>query len=301
MFYQINNRLENKGKSFSKIKLKDTKIKSDTLFAKLEVLQSKKRIINKVKVKGYEKFPDKFLENYLKIDNNSIFNKTKLKTISSLIHKIRFVEQIKPPETLFTKDSTFLYLYLQKNTNNSFDGTISFASLENGNISLNGNLDLKLNNILNAGEKLELFWNSIINEKQELRITSELPYIFNSKFSPEITFSIFNQDSTFINTKLNTKIAYDLNSNTKIAFNYSSEESSKLSNINNISNFNNFFLGFELKYTKFKMDFFNNKKINIIINPTFGNRKTKEKKQINLKLKLRFHIYSQLIKGIISF
>ena len=51
----------------------------------------------------------------------------------------------------------YLYLYSKKKQNKSFDGIVNFANKENADILLNSIIDLNLNNILNSGEKFQLF------------------------------------------------------------------------------------------------------------------------------------------------
>lgn len=272
---QISKSLDNEGKSFSKVLLKNIQLKNNILFADLEILQSKKRIIDKVIVKGYDAFPKTFIKHFYKINNKTLFSKEKTKNISDATKNLQFIKEIKPPEVLFKKDSTLLYLYLKKKQNNSFDGLVNFASKENGEVLFNGHIDLKLNNILNSGENFELFWNSIGEERQEFKISAETPYIFNSVLTPKISFSIYKQDSTFLNTTFNSKLFYNLNSRAKIALTYNTENSENLeeSITNTIETYSNYFLGFQFEYKIPKNDFFFNDAFNLKINPSFGKRK----------------------------
>lgn len=282
---KISNKLDKKGKSFSKIKLKNFSIKNDTLFTDLDIHQSKTRIINKVNIKGYENFPKSYIKNFYDIKHTTIFSQEKIKAISGASKNLLFITEIKPPEVLFTKDSTLLYLYFKKKQNNSLDGIVNFASKENGEILLNGNIDLKLNNILNSGEKFELFWNSIAEESQEFKIASEIPYLFNSKLTPQIKFSIYKQDSTFLNTKFDSKLFYNLHPKIKLGIVYNSEtsENLKVNNIN-LKTFSNYFLGFQLQYTIPKNDYFFNNKFHLEINPTFGKRTTDQNSSNQFKI-----------------
>ncbi|QOD62277.1 hypothetical protein H9I45_07500 [Polaribacter haliotis] len=266
--------LEKDGKSFSKVQLTDVSIKSKKLYGTLIIEESKKRIITKTIVKGYKDFPKSYFKNYYNINRNTIFNKQKLETIKRLSNNLSFVEEIKPPEILFTKDSTYLYIYLKKRNSSSFNGLINFSSNESGNLIFNGHIDLKLNNIFNTGENLNLFWNSIGEEKQEFELSLNTPYILNSKISPDISFSIYKQDSTFINTKFNTNINYSINEKSKIGLTFSLEDSEKLINDskNNVYTFNNFFLGTTFQFNIPKNDFFRNDKFSFDINPSIGKR-----------------------------
>ncbi|WP_026775260.1 hypothetical protein [Polaribacter sp. Hel_I_88] len=279
-------KLDREGKSFSKIQLKKIVIKDKKLFANLSIETSPKRIINKVTIKGYDDFPKSFLKNHFKINTSTIFNEEKIKSISEKSKNLQFVSEIKPPEVLFTKDSTFLYVYLKKRNNSSFDGLINFATNENGNLLLNGNINLELSNILNSGEKIMLFWNRIGNERQEFEIALKKPYIFNSKITPELSFSIYKQDSTFLSTKFESKLFYSLNQKINLALTYNVENSENLAeNINNIDTFNNYFLGLQFDYRIPKNDFSFSDKISIKINPTIGERTSQLKNSNQFKIK----------------
>ena len=284
---KITSFLDNSGKSFSKVKLSNIKIKADTLFGKIIINESFKRTISKVTVKGYENFPTSYLNRFFKLKRDQIFNKSTVEKISSESKNLRFVQEIKPPEILFTKDSTFLYIYLKKINNNSVDALLNFATQEDGSFLLNGNIDLKLNNVLNTGEEFNLYWNSIAKERQEFKISTFIPYLFNSPISPNIEFSIYRQDSSFTNTKFKTLLNYDVNSKLKLAFSYNAETSESLQNTNNeITSFTNQFLGININYNQFNQDIFNNKKLYFNINPSLGERKAENNNSNQFKFEL---------------
>ena len=284
--YKISKNLDKEGKSFSKVQLKKIKIKNDTLYAVLKINQSKKRVIDKVIIKGYENFPRSYIKNYFDLSDSTTFNQLKIEEIAEASEGIRFISVIKPPETLFTRDSTFLYLYFKKKQSHRFDGIASFTTKEDGKILFNGNIDLKLNNLLNKGEEFELFWNRIENERQELKLTSKTPYIFDSKLSPEISFSIYKQDSIFTNTTFNSIIAYSINSKSHFAISYNAESSENLTknNLENIETFSNFFFGLQFKYNRPKNDYFDHDKFFIEINPSVGKRKVDQEQSKQFKI-----------------
>ena len=148
-----------------------------------------------------------------------------MKEISTLTKSLDFIKEKRAPEVLFKKDSTHLYLFIEKSETSSFDGIINFASKENEEgLLLNGNLDLKLNNILNTGEKFELFWNKVAQEKSEFNLTSDIPYLFNTPVSLAMGFKLYRQDSTFLNTSFNLVTHYELNSRSKTSVFYSNEK-----------------------------------------------------------------------------
>ena len=277
---------ELKGNAFSKIKLKKLRIDKKTLYAEIDLTTSKKRKIDKIILKGYDNFPESFIKNYLNINSKTTFNKKKLIEISKLSKGLDFVSETKPPEILFKKDSTLIYVYLKKIQGSSFDGLVNFNSQENGKLQFNGYLDLKLKNILNKGEQLNLLWNSFGNEKQEFSISVKTPYIYKSKLSPEFTFSIYKQDSTFLNTNLNANLKYQIKNNANLFLSFDSENSENNTKIssNNISTYENYFLGFGYEYKILKNDIFKNDIFFININPSFGKRKTTNNTSQQIKI-----------------
>jgi hypothetical protein len=283
---KISETFESKGNSFSKIRLKNMSTENKILYADIDFDASKERKMNKLIFKGYENFPNSFIKNYFSIKEEMVFNKKKLSEISKLSKNLNFVSEIKPPETLFTKDSTFVYVYLKKNKGNSFDGLINLASQENGKLKFNGYVDLKLRNILNKGEHFNLLWNSFGNQRQEFSIATQIPYIFNSKLSPELNFSIYKQDSTFLNTKFNSNLQYQIKSNTSLFVSFTQENSERLTNVasENIETFTSAFLGFGYQYTMPKNDLFRNNIFFLNINPSFGNRKSENNSFRQIKL-----------------
>jgi hypothetical protein len=267
---------EIKGAAFSKVQLQNFKIKNKTLFAEINFTSSEKRTIDKVIFKGYENFPKSFVQNYFNIQSKTTFNKKKLSEISKLSKALNFASEIKPPETLFTKDATFVYVYLKKTKGSSFDGLVNFASQETGKFQFNGYLDLKLKNILNKGESFNLLWNRFRNERQEFSIAAKIPYIFNTKLSAELSFSIYKQDTTFLSTRLQTNLKYQIKNKTNLYATFLSENSENTATTiqNNISSYKNYFIGFGYEYRSLKNDVFRNDTFYVNINPSFGKRST---------------------------
>jgi outer membrane protein assembly factor BamA len=293
---EISENLDKDGRSFSKVQLENIILKDKTLFADIKIQPSEKRSINNIIIKGYEDFPKSFLKNYFNIKSNSTFNQQKINEISDASKGLPFIKEIKLPEVLFTKDSTLLYMYLKKEQNNSFDALVNFASKEDGKLLFNGTVDLKLINVLNSGEEFELFWNSIGNERQEFKISTEIPYVFNSPITPEVSFSIYKQDSTFLNTSFNSKIKYTVTDKLKLGLSYDSESSGNLQQSNlskNINQFSNNFFGFHILYKKPKYDQFLNNQFYLEVNPSFGKRATEETSTNQFKIRtISSYIYT---------
>ncbi len=73
-----------------------------------------------------------------------------------MLNQLNFIRQTRKPEILFTNDSTIVYLYVEKEKKNSFDGFIGFSNDEiENNIQFQGYLDFELVNNFNFGEEIE--------------------------------------------------------------------------------------------------------------------------------------------------
>ena len=292
---QLLKQIDKLGKSFSEISYINPILKNDTLIIELTISDSSNRTIDKVIVRGYNAFPEKFISNYFLINTKTVFSKQKLKTISTLTNRLDFIKENKAPEVLFKKDSTHLYLFFDKLGTSSFDGIVNFSSKENGKgLLLNGNLDLKLNNAFNSGEKFEIIWNKVSDEKTDFKINSYVPYLFNSKFSTTLEFNLYRQDSTFINTNFKFNTDYSINQRSHASVLYRSENSNYLLNTlnNEITSYSNYFIGLGYQMKKLSTsklyDFNKGIKLNLIV----GKRKT-SLESIN-QLKLHFSVFTNL-------
>jgi hypothetical protein len=266
----INTKLVSNGHTFSKVKLSNASISNSIISATLHISRSKKRTINKIIVKGYPDFPESFLKHHFNIQSYKNVNSKLLEEISRKTNQLDFIQELKTPEILFSKDSTIIYLYLNKVKANYFDGLVNFNS-ENKKIKFRGYFDLNLKNTFNKGEEIHINWKNNGNEKQELNLKSSIPYIFNTKITPSISFNIYKHDSTYINTQASMSLNYPITNNINISF-IAENETSKISNsLTDIENYQKLGLGIGLAYTSF-----NSHKFNFEMELLHKTRKTEE-------------------------
>lgn len=157
----LNTEISQQGDPFSTLQLNNIKNKNATLYADLAINKNFKRSIDSVIIKGYEKFPKSFVKRYLRIRPKQTFSLNDIKEKMLTLENLRFAQQIKEPEVLFTKDSTLLYIYIDKVKSNSFDGFLGFGTNKDTNkLEFDGYLNLILTNNLNYGETLKIFYKS---------------------------------------------------------------------------------------------------------------------------------------------
>ena len=250
-------KLEQNGFALAKLKLANIQKKNNSLYAELQFESGQQRQLNAIVVKfgeGNKKanFPVGHLKQINRKYHNSTFNQDVVRKIYDDFGKFGFINQIKYPEILFTKDTTKVYMYLEKRKSNTFDGFIGFTNTESAKLVFNGYLDLTLENALKAGEQFSLNWKSDGNNQKTFKASIDLPYLFKSPVGLKAQIYIFKQDSIFQNTKTAIDLGYFVDYSTRIYMGYQSTESSDIQNTNNsaISDYNNSFLTSNLEYAK---------------------------------------------------
>jgi len=226
----LNSTIAEQGDPFSTLQLINiSKLASDLISADLKIVTNQKRRIDKIIVKGYEKFPKSYLKRFLKLRTGKSFNLNAIKEKIELLNDLRFANKIKDPEVLFTQDSTTLYIYVEKTKTNNFDGFLGFGTNENTNkIEFDGYLDLRLINNLNYGETLNLFYKSDEIDQQTINVDTDLPYLFSSPIGLQVGLNIFRKDSTFLTAKQYAKINYQINAQHKIGIGINTTNSTNL-------------------------------------------------------------------------
>lgn len=226
----VNQDITASGQPFAVVQLQNLiPLDNNIITGYLDIEQNAKRTLDSIVIKGYEKFPKSFLKHQLKLTKNSVFNLERIKKQTANLQNINFANQIKEPEVLFTKDSTILYVYIEKSKVNNFDGFLGFGTNEDTNkIEFDGYLNLNLINNLNYGETLKLLYKSDENEQRTFDIEVRMPYLFKSPIGITGNLNIFRRDSTFLSTMQTLKLDYQIDVKNRFSAGISSVKSDNL-------------------------------------------------------------------------
>ncbi len=269
--------LEQSGFAISKLKLENFRLEDTLLTAHLKEEISAKRSLDDIVVMGYTKFHEGHKKQLKRMYRKRTLNQQTLKELYLDVQKFLFVNQIKPPEILFTKDSTRVFIYLEKARANSFDGYVGFNTDKDDKVQFTGYLDLLLNNALNSGERLKLYWKNDGNQQQTFDFSAELPYVFNTPFALRGNLNIYKQDSTFQTTKTKFDLGYYLKYNQRIYLGYESVNSNDIQSVSSMSlnDFKSTFFTSTFEYFDLnREDFLFPEKRKFILKGGVGNRKT---------------------------
>jgi hypothetical protein len=221
------------GNAFGKLKLSNFRVEEKTISATLETNSNTKRTIDSIAIKGYQKFPKSFIKHYAGIKKGEIFDKEEVLKKNNALNSLGFAKSLKPPEVLFEKEKTTLYLYLDKQNFNTFDGILGFATNEETqNLEFNGYLDLALNNNLNFGEQLIIKYKADGGDQQNLTVRTVLPYLLKTPFGIAAELNIFKRDSTFSSTSQEISTSYQISPPSKGYIGYRANTSSNLLSTN---------------------------------------------------------------------
>ena len=285
-------KLADRGYPFNKIKLINIKeIDNSSISANLNVDLGEKRTLDKIKIKGYEKFPKSFTKQYLKLLTEETFDFEKIKEKSKKINNLGFVRQTKDPEVLFKKDSTITYLFIEKTENNSFDGFIGFATNEESNkLELNGYVNLKLSNTLNYGEEITLDYKSTDNEDKFFKTNIIAPFVLQSPLGLELSLNLTKKDTSYTKDEQSIGINYLTKNKHSISLHLS-----YLNSVSNLTIVNQSIKDYNSKFQKIRYSYLepniNNKLIPIkflnTLEFSIGERRdnTNTRKQIKYKTK----------------
>lgn len=296
-------KLEIGGYALSKIKLINYKAQLDFFSADLKIEMFQKRSFNNIVVNGFEKFPESHLKQLKRSFKNKTFNQSEVRKLYNSINRFNFVRQFKYPEILFTKDSTDVYVYVEKAASNKFEGFMGFGNNDNDQVIFNGYVDLGLNNIFNSGEKTSLYWKSDGQEQTTFNVAMELPYIFKTAFALKASLNLFKQDSTFQNSKTNLELGYLFAYHKRAYLGLQSSSSNDIQNTNStsIQDFKNSFITQSFEYSQTKSDeLLFREQTFIEIKTGFGNRKTATEKTTQQLIQFKgFHSFYLSPKNII--
>ena len=251
----LNAQLIEDGRPFTSLKLIEIEQRNNTsLQGTLNIDYDKERQIDRIVIRGYEKFPRSFLKHYLRIKKGDPFNLEEVKKKSETLNTLPFANQVRDPEVLFTKDSTDLYFYIEKVKSNTFDGFLGFGTNEETNkIEFDGYLNLNLVNALNFGESLRLSYKSDEIDQQTFNVNLNLPYLFGSAVGTEFNLNIFRKDSTFTTASQSIDLFYQLDAAQRLYGGVNIQQSNNLLNetiANDVMDFNSTFYTLKYDYTK---------------------------------------------------
>lgn len=226
-FKRILREFENSGYPFASLRFEDVKVDSNKLQAKVNVDMGPKILVDSIKVIGNVKIAPAYLHAYLGIKPQKEFNAQRFRNADRLLRDLPFMEIIRPTETLLSPEHARLHIYARKVNTSYFSGILGFqpGSGIGGKLRLTGDLQLKLWNVLERGEQIDLEWKRIANGTQNAQVYLMYPYILGTPLAVWGKFSLFRRDTSFQTIEYGAGLDYLWYGTNKIRFGYMRQSS----------------------------------------------------------------------------
>lgn len=201
---------ENNGYPFASTNLDSVHFINDTMVAKLKIDKGVLYHIDSIRLFGKAKIANRFLQQYLSIENKSIYSKEKLEQVSKRLSNLPYLQEQQPWDVSLLGTGSILNLYLNPKPSSQINFLIGVlpASDQSDKLRLTGDVNLNLKNALAHGETILLNWQQLQNKSPRLNVGYQQPYVFKSPFGIDFSFDLFKKDSTFLQLNAQLGIQY---------------------------------------------------------------------------------------------
>ena len=175
-----------------------------------------------------------YVLSYLGLKQKSLYNESRIKSISSRLKEVPFLTESYPWRMDFTVAKSTLNLYLKNKSANRADVLIGLLPSNDeigGKFLLTGDIKLAFSNALGQGEQIQLNWQNLQYRSPRYDIQFSLPYLLKTPIGLTGKFDFYKKDTTFKTTKGELGLLYQINLFNQIKV-YYELSSNKLGSVN---------------------------------------------------------------------
>lgn len=281
--------LENNGYPFAEITLKNADLTRDTT-AILSIDRKNRVVYDSIIVRGTAKLHPSFLRPNLIWRKKKSYSEKNVRQIPAKLRELPFVSVVREPGVEFVGDRAYLYLFLDKQRVNQFDGYLGIVPVsgQTGKTMITGELNLSLQNLFTIGERISLHWQAPGSRSQYLRIAAEFPYLFSLPLGVSGSFLLDKKDTTYLNMNylVGLQYAFGCRNHVKLYVDYTTSsllssaalaESAPIDSL--LCDYSKMMYGISLNYRKLDDAFQPRRGIVVEADFAAGNRKIRENHQ----------------------
>ena len=276
---------ENNGYPFSSLNFEDYYIKNDTLHGNIVLNPGPQIVLDSLVIKGFDRFSKNVIRYDLGFKKGMLYDESFLSNLPQKTQQVEYLNMVNKPAVAFTRRENILFLYFDEIKSNQIDGVVGLNTDENGEVSLNGELQLRLLHVFKKGEEFNLRWRRPDESIQTLDFNVQVPYLFSTPFWLEADLGIFRQDSSFVNTEVEGLLKFLLESRSFVSGGIDYRSSNVLQALTSgqsngdFGSFNTLFTKLGLEFTRTNRAFVPTRGFTLKAYALRGNRETSESRQ----------------------
>lgn len=221
--------LEDNGYPFASVGLERVKVSENTVEGFLRIEKGPMYLIDSLVVKGDLKMSKQVVARIANIREGMIYNESAIREIPELFQSSPLCRLTEPPKVEFFEKYSRLILNVKSQKSSYVDGTLGLVPGNGGRVQFNGDLTLKLKNVLRYAEEFNFKWKKSGLLSQELKAFMAFPYIFRSSFGVSGDLMIYKKDSSYLNVGQKGAVLYSFGRGNRLNVSIESRESSVLS------------------------------------------------------------------------
>ncbi|MDJ1468256.1 hypothetical protein QNI19_16880 [Cytophagaceae bacterium DM2B3-1] len=189
---------EEHGYPFATIQLDSVEIKDEQIVASLKYEPGVYIVFDTMRVIGSARLKKRFLENWLRILPGQPYSQKRLNQAYNLLKQQSYLSLSQPYEVIFKNDRAYITFYADAGKSSEADGVVGFQPNEqkDGKLLLTGEVNLKLNNLLNAGGSFIFNWQQIKPGSPRLNISYTQPAFLKTPIEINGAFQLLREDTS---------------------------------------------------------------------------------------------------------
>ena len=213
LFEAVIRHSENTGYPFANISLIALNIVDTKISAEIDFDPGPYITFDSLELLNQNRIKPAFLAAFLKMRPGTPYDQRRIDKLSNLIGLLPYLSVRNTPVTYFANEQCSVFLDLKDEKASAFDGIIGFLPNENekGRLLITGQVYLRLENLLRSGKRLELDWQKMNVESQQLDLAYDHPALFRMPIDLSFSFGLYKQDTTFLSRETGFTLLYNNN------------------------------------------------------------------------------------------
>lgn len=206
----ILNFYENSGYPFASVFLDSITFEKEKVSAALKVKKGKLVYFKDMEVRGDARVSDQYLINYLGIEDEQFYDRSKVLKIPARLRALPFLKEKESAKIDFALNRAIVQLNLQAKKASRFDFIIGVLpqNTEFDRLLITGNFVGEFQNQFGKGERIFADIRQLRPQTPEVDLAFNYPYIFDSSLGADFKFGLYKRDTSYIDVNFDAGVQY---------------------------------------------------------------------------------------------